>query len=237
MCIRDRVEGAAEGGARMVSLRGEAVHTTSQEVGDFASSDEMLNRIHVLILRAMENNAVSLFTDCPHREKLGWLEETHLMAPSLLYDFDFAGLYGATARNIADAQLNDGSEAGMVPTIAPEYVVFKPDYGVFDDSPEWGSAAVLAPWYVYERTGDRAFLSAQYDVMRAYAKYLGARAHDGIVDYGLGDWFDIGPGDAGFSKLTTAGVTGTAIYYQDLKALEKTAAVLGRNQDLSLIHI
>ena len=226
-----QVEGAAEGGARMVSLRGEAVHTTSQEVGDFASSDEMLNRIHVLILRAMENNAVSLFTDCPHREKLGWLEETHLMAPSLLYDFDFAGLYGATARNIADAQLNDGSEAGMVPTIAPEYVVFKPDYGVFDDSPEWGSAAVLAPWYVYERTGDRAFLSAQYDVMRAYAKYLGSRAHDGIVDYGLGDWFDIGPGDAGFSKLTTAGVTGTAIYYQDLKALEKTAAVLGRNQD------
>ncbi len=35
----------------------------------------------------------------------------------------------------------------------------------------------------------------------------------------------------GFSKLTTAGVTGTAIYYQDLKALEKTAAVLGRNEE------
>jgi hypothetical protein len=71
----------------------------------------------------------------------------------------------------------------------------------------------------------------QYGVMRAYAKYLGSRAHDGIVDYGLGDWFDIGPGDAGFSKLTTAGVTGTAVYYQDLKALEKTAAVLGRSQE------
>jgi alpha-L-rhamnosidase len=220
-----------EGGARVVSLRGEAVHSSSQQVGEFATSDEMVDRIHVLILRAIENNAVSLFTDCPHREKLGWLEETHLMAPSLLYDFDFAGLYAATARNIADVQRGDGPAIGMVPTIAPEYVVFKPDYGVFDDSPEWGSAAVLAPWYVYERTGDRAFLSAQYDVMRAYAKYLGSRARDGIVDYGLGDWFDIGPGDAGFSKLTTAGVTGTAIYYQDLKALEKTAAVLGRNQD------
>ena len=119
----------------------------------------------------------------------------------------------------------------MVPTTAPQYVVFEPKFAIFHDSPEWGSAAVLAPWYVYERTGDRAFLSAQYDVMRAYAKYLGSRAHDGIVDYGLGDWFDIGPGDAGFSKLTTAGVTGTAIYYQDLKALEQTAAVLGRRDD------
>jgi hypothetical protein len=191
----------------------------------------MLDRIHLLILRAIENNAVSLFSDCPHREKLGWLEETHLMAPSLLYDFDFAGLYAATARNIADVQRGDGPDAGMVPTTAPQYVVFEPKFAIFNDSPEWGSAAVLAPWYVYERTGDRAFLSAQYDVMRAYAKYLGSRAHDGIVDYGLGDWFDIGPGDAGFSKLTTAGVTGTAIYYQDLKALEQTAAALGRSED------
>ena len=221
-----QVEGGLESGARVVSLRGEAVHSTSQPVGEF-----MLDRIHLLILHAIENNAVSLFTDCPHREKLGWLEETHLMAPSLLYDFDFAGLYAATARNIADVQRGDGPEIGMVPTIAPQYVVFEPKYGVFNDSPEWGSAAVLAPWYAYERTGDRAFLSAQYDVMRAYAKYLGSRAHNGIVDYGLGDWFDIGPGDAGFSKLTTAGVTGTAIYYQDLKALEKTAAALGRNQE------
>ncbi len=116
----------------------------------------------------------------------------------------------------------------MVPDIAPQYVVFEPKNGPFNDSPEWGSAAVLAPWYVYERTGDRAFLAAQYDVMRRYVAYLGTRAHDGIVDYGLGDWYDIGPGEPGFSKLTTAGVTGTAIYYQDLKVMEETAALLGR---------
>ena len=219
------------GSAHIVSLRGEAIHSTSRAVGAFASSDELLNRIHVLILRAIENNAVSLFTDCPHREKLGWLEETHLMAPSLLFDFDFAGLDAATARNIADVQKSDGPKAGMVPEIAPQYVVFEPKWDAFNDSPEWGSAAVLAPWYVYERTGDRAFLAAQYDVMRKYAAYLGTRAHKGIVDYGLGDWFDIGPGDPGVSQLTTAGVTGTAIYYQDLKALEKTAALLGKISD------
>ncbi len=226
-----QVEGAAESAVRLASLRGEAVHSTSEPVGEFDSSDAMLNRIHRLILRAMENNAMSLFTDCPHREKLGWLEQTHLMAPSLLYDFDFSGLYAATARNIADVQRRSGPDAGMVPTIAPQYVVFEPQYAIFNDSPEWGSAAVLAPWQVYERTGDRGFLAAQYDVMRAYARYLGTRTHDGIVDYGLGDWFDIGPGAPGISQLTTAGVTGTAIYYQDLKALEESAAVLGKSED------
>ncbi len=233
-----QVEGGAANsagaGAQILSLRGEAVHSSSEQVGDFASSDDVLNRIHMLILRAIENNAESLFTDCPGREKLGWLEQTHLMAPSILYDFDFSGLYAATARNIADVQRSDGPKAGMVPEIAPQYTVFDPaKFDAFNDSPEWGSAAVLAPWALYERTGDRKFLAAQYGVMRAYAAYLGTRAHDGIIDYGLGDWFDIGPGDAGFSKLTTAGVTATAIYFQDLKALERAAATLGMEDQSS----
>jgi len=217
-----------EGKAHLLALRGAAVHTSSAAVGSFASSDNLLNRIHTLIVRSVENNAVSLFTDCPHREKLGWLEETHLMAPSILYDFDFAGLFAATAQNIADEQRQDGEKAGKVAEIAPQYVVFDPQHdGAFDDSPEWGSAAVLAPWYVFERTGDKRFLEAQLDVMRGYTGYLGRRAKEGIVAYGLGDWYDIGPGGPGMSKLTTAGVTGTAVFYQDLRVLEKATALAG----------
>jgi alpha-L-rhamnosidase len=224
------VHGATQkDGVRLLSVRGDAVHTSSPQVGSFDSSDTLLNRIHMLILYAIENNAMSIFTDCPHREKLGWLEETHLMAPSMLYDFNFAHLYAATARNIADAQKTSGSKTGMVPEIAPQYTVFDPRrYDVFNDSPEWGSAAVLAPWYVYERTGNRQFLAAQFPVMRRYVAYLGTRAHDGIIDYGLGDWCDVGPGPPDcFSKLTSSGVTATAIYYQDLEVVTKTAALLG----------
>ena len=221
----------ASGGVRILSLRGDAVHSSAAAVGSFASSDDLLNRIHTLILRAIENNSESLFTDCPHREKLGWLEETHLLAPSMLYDFDFARLYAATARNIADAQTSDGPNAGRVPEIAPQYVIFGVDGGIFDDSPEWGSAAVLAPWYVYQRTGDLRFLAAQLDVMRKYTAYLATRAQDGIIAYGLGDWCDIGPGESCFSKLTTPGVTATAIYYQDLRVLEQATAVLGRDNE------
>ncbi|MGH9600080.1 MAG: family 78 glycoside hydrolase catalytic domain [Terracidiphilus sp.] len=229
-----QVEGvSAQNGVRLLSIRGDAIHSSSAQVGSFVSSDRLLNRIHMLILHAIENNSMSIFTDCPHREKLGWLEETHLMAPSMLYDFDFAGLYAATARNIADAQKAAGPKAGMVPEIAPQYVVFPEKYGAFNDSPEWGSAAVLAPWYVYQRTGDRRFLAAQSDVMSRYVAYLATRAHGGIIDYGLGDWYDIGPGPPGLSQLTSPGVTATAIYYQDLKTMEKVAALLGLTAESS----
>jgi hypothetical protein len=190
-----------------------------------------LNRIHTLIVRAIENNAVSLFTDCPHREKLGWLEEVHLLASAMLYDFDFSGLYAATARNIADTQKQNEPNAGRVPEIAPQYVVFGVDGGIFDDSPEWGSTAVLAPWYVYQRDGNLPALLSHLDVMRRYVDYLSSRAKDNIIAYGLGDWFDIGPGEPGVSKLTTSGVTATAIYYQDLRVLEKTLGLAGRSEE------
>jgi alpha-L-rhamnosidase len=223
---------SAQSGARLLNVRGDAIHSSSVQIGRFHSSDTLLNRIHLLILRAIENNAMSIFTDCPHREKLGWLEETHLMAPSMLYDFDFARLYTATARNVSDAQKTSGPDAGMVPEIAPQYVVFDPQkYDVFNDSPEWGSAAVLAPWYVYERTGDLPYLSAQFDVMRRYVAYLATRAHDRIINYGLGNWYDIGPGAPGISKLTSPGVTATAIYYQDLQVMANAAAQLGMSAE------
>jgi alpha-L-rhamnosidase len=212
------------GRARLLSLEGQAVHSTSPVTGAFESSDPLLNRIHALIVRAIENNAESLLTDCPHREKLGWLEQDHLLAPSILYDFDFSGIYAALARNLADVQ---NPQSGRIPEIAPQYVLFQPQWGPFDDSPEWSSAAVLAPWYLYQRTGDLSALLAQRDVMRRYVDYLSSRAHDGIVAYGLGDWYDIGPGNPGFSKLTTLGLTATAIYYQDLCVLSRVLALSG----------
>jgi len=205
------------GGAQVKRLEGEAVYSSSPVVGRLSSSSDLLNRIHALILRSVESNAESVLTDCPHREKLGWLEQTHLLASSVLYNFDFRGIYRALDQNLADAQKPNG----MIPEIVPQYVVFDEKWGPFNDSPEWGSAAVLAPWYLYQRTGDKTQLLAQRAVIQRYVDYLGSRAEGGILRYGLGDWYDIGPGQPGISKLTSPGITATAIYYQDLTALAR----------------
>jgi alpha-L-rhamnosidase len=215
------------GDGSVTSLSGDAVHSSSAETGTFESSSETLNAIHKLIVEAMHNNEVSLFTDCPHREKLGWLEQTHLVAPGLIYNNDLRGLFAATAGNMADAQLDDGD----VPTTAPQYTKFGPGYPVFDDSPEWGSAVVLAPWAAYRFYGNLSELQTMYPAMQRYVSYLEEKTVDGIVAYGLGDWYDIGPGDPGFSKLTTLGVTATLMLYQDAVAMQKIAKLLGKDTD------
>jgi alpha-L-rhamnosidase len=217
------------GTGRIESVSGVEWHSASPVTGRFESSDETLNAIHKLIVNSMHSNEVSIFTDCPHREKLGWLEETHLVAPGLMYNNDLRGLYAATEKNIGDAQHADGEVA----TIAPEYTVFgtaaKPS--VFDDSPEWGSASVLGPWAAYRFYGDVDALERSYAVMQAYVKYLDGKAKDGIVAYGLGDWYDIGPGEPGVSKNTSLGVTGTLMLYEDAVAMSKIATLLGHLDD------
>jgi alpha-L-rhamnosidase len=222
-------DGSPEG--KVTAMTGEELSSSSPVTGSFASSSEMLNAIHRIIVYAMHNNEVSLFTDCPHREKLGWLEETQLVVAGLMFNNDLRGLYAATEQNISDAQHADGD----VPTIAPQYTMFGPKYEVFDDSPEWGSASVLGPWAAYRFYGDKAPLAKNYGVMQRYVAYLKSRADaDGIVAYGLGDWYDIGPKPPGVSQLTSLGVTGTLMLYEDARAMEKIAGLLGHADDATM---
>ena len=101
-----------------------------------------MNRIHNITVEAIEANLQHVLTDCPHRERLGWLEVSHLMAPSIAFNFDISRLWRKISLDTVDSQLADG----MVPDIAPEYTVFS---GGFRDSPEWGSALPLNPYWLH----------------------------------------------------------------------------------------
>ena len=213
-----------------LEVAGQALHLEVSPAGTFTSSDELLNRIHRLIDNAVNSNLFSVLTDCPHREKLGWLEQTHLAGAALMYNYDLEALYAKISDDIQDAQL----PSGLVPSIAPEYAVFS---GAFRDSPEWGSAVILSPWIAYQFYGDLEMLRAHYASMQHYAAYLQARidlAPEHLLAYGLGDWYDIGPGEPGESKLTRKGLTATAIYYEDLTILSHVAKLLKRSDDGAL---
>ena len=68
-------------------------------------------------------------------------------------------------------------------------------------------------------------------MMVRYAEYLRSKSNQSILDYGLGDWFDLGPQTPGPSQLTPIAVTATAIYYYDLLLLSKMADILHKEDD------
>jgi hypothetical protein len=203
------------------------LHTrnSSPRVGTFSCSDTLFNQIFELINWSIKSNMASVATDCPHREKLGWLEQTYLIGPSMHYNYDIHRFYTKIVDDMIDSQLDNG----LVPDIAPEYVPFE---GGFRDSPEWGSASIIIPWQLYHWYGDIEVLKRAYSMMTRYVDYLQEKSKNNILYHGLGDWYDLGPKHPGEAQLTPKAVTATTIYYYDLTLVAKVAALLNRNEDV-----
>lgn len=211
----------------VIGIQSDFIYNSTDEVGSFECSNEIFNKAHILIKNAVKSNMQSVFMDCPHREKLGWLEETHLMGPCLLYNWDLTQFYPKIMRDIADRQ----NENGFVPTIVPEYVVFDESLDVFHDSPEWGIASIMIPWLHYKFYGDDTLIREYYNTMKGYVNHMTSRATDHIVSHGLGDWYDYGEHRAGFSKNSPVEVSATAHYYYAAHLVAEAAKMLNKSQD------
>jgi len=208
----------------ILGLHGMHTRNAAVPTGHFSCSNPLFNQTFALIDWAIQSNTASIFTDCPHREKLGWLEEAHLVGPSIRYNYNIATLLRKVVRDMRVSQTPDG----LIPDIAPEYTVFD---GGFRDSPEWGSSGIMLPWYAWQWYGDRQILEESYPMMTRYADYLEKKSCDHLLTFGLGDWYDIGPKMPGESQLTPPGLTATAIYYYDLCIVTHTASMLGKVGD------
>jgi len=210
------------------AVAGLVIQSASTNLGNFSCSSDLFNRTRTIIQWAQRNNLVSILTDCPHRERLGWLEQDHLNGPSLRYEFDLGQLFAKATQDMADSQTAAGS--GLVPDIAPEFTVFG---GGFRDSPEWGSSVIIVPWQQYLFTGDDTLLHNYYSTMTNYFAYLQNQAANNFLSYpgGLGDWYDIGPNPPGYSQNTPISLTADAYFCQDAQILAQVATEIGNAGD------
>lgn len=205
------------------------VYNSAKKVSTFESSNPIFNAAHRLIEKAVRSNMQSVFTDCPHREKLGWLEQVHLNGPGLLYNYDLTAYAPQIMQNMADAQHSNGA----MPTTAPEYVVFEgPGMDAFAESPEWGGSLVIFPFMYHETYGDDSLIRKYYSNMRRYVDYLKTRADNHILSFGLGDWYDYGDFRAGFSRNTPVPLVATAHYYMTVMYLIEAAKMVGNDYDV-----
>ena len=69
--------------------------------------------------------------------------------------------------------------------------------------------------------------------MRRYIDYLTTRADNGIVSFGLGDWYDYGDFRAGFSRNTPVPLVATAHYYMVVRYLAEAARMLDNRYDVA----
>lgn len=198
-------------------IRACVVHTDFRDAGGFECDVELLNRMFQCVQWSYRGNFVNGYpTDCPHREKNGWTGDAHLAAEFAMYAFDNTPAYAKWVRDLLDEQQPDGSLPGIVPTSGWGYQ--------WGNGPAWDSALILVPWLMYVYRGDRATLADAYEGMRRYVDYLGTRASNGIVSFGLGDWIPV-------TSKTPVEVTSTGYFYVNSRIVARVAEVLGRPDD------
>jgi hypothetical protein len=203
------------------------VRTDLPEVGKFETSSPLYNNTHRLIDWAMRSNMTYVMSDCPHREKLGWLECSYLLTPTFAYRYDCRDWFAKIAHDIRDAQ----EPSGLISTVAPAYSAKGFDGG-FHWTVEWGAAGLLLPWQHYVWYGDPSILRDNYDCMKRFVDYVAATSTDGIAPAGLGDWYDYGHGQPpGPSRYTPVELTATAVQVMCIDAVIRSAGVLGHDDD------
>ena len=204
------------------------VYNSAERTGSFECSNPRINATHQLIDRAIRSNWQAVWTDCPSREKLGWLEQDWLNGEAIVYNYDARYMIEQTMQNIVDAQ----HENGAMPEIAPEYTQFTgPGTKPFTESPEWGGAIIALPMLYWQHYGSLDLAARHYTAMKRYLSYLTTQDSCFILKQGLGDWYDYGPGRAGFSKNTPMPLVSTAHYYQWMCYMYVLAKHLGHKQD------
>lgn len=152
--------------------------------GEFITSDETVNRIQANTLRSDYSNFYYFPTDCPHREKNGWMGDAALSAQQFLMNFDAEAALCEWMRCVVKAQREDGALPGIVPTGGWGF-----DWG---NGPAWDVAIVAVPYMLYRINGNLDCFKECSDAIYKYIKYIPSKLNaDGLAEYGLTDWCEV----------------------------------------------
>lgn len=197
------------------------VNSDVDEAGNFSSSDTTLNAIHRICMRSVISNLYSIPTDCPHREKNGWMGDAVTGMEYAMANYDLAALLTKFTRDMFDTQ----DKEGRMSVIAPDN-----NYAL-GLSPLWSSACIHIPWYMYNYYGDTRLFQTYWDKMKLFIagvwKYNGVEGKKGIFNDVLADW------SSPFGNISDEGpeVYSTMNFFLVLKHMSHMATVLGKKED------
>ena len=154
------------------------------------TSSDTYNWLHAALARTQVHYTTG-FPNDPSRERVGYTQDVENMFRGAAFEFASSErMYSRWLTDMVDGQayayMHPGSGipagAGQMPTVIPGP---KSDNA---NSVFWGGMLVWLPWRHFLHYGDARVLSATYDSMAAYVRYLNASAPGNIVAWGLADW-------------------------------------------------
>jgi alpha-L-rhamnosidase len=197
------------------SVGGVVVHTALPTSGDFTSSSDLLNRMHVAMKNTILNNQYSYGSDTPVYEKGGWTNDNADFATSEMANFDAETYYDHMLQNFDDSQDSAGNIGFLVPASPGDDNV----------DPLWGGSFVLIEYDAFQQYDDLAMIRRDYSHLTAYVDDMANQiASTGYIYQGttFGDWSV--PSNA---NPPSSEMLGSMFIYREAEDLATMAAATG----------
>jgi alpha-L-rhamnosidase len=215
----------------LTDVTGYMIRTAYDRVGDFTSSNELLNQIYQMVNRTYE--ALTLggtVVDCPTRERQGYGGDAGTSFEIGMLSFSSGGLYNSWLTDWRDAQ---NPTTGSVPNTAP-------NYNRAAGGPMWSGFVVTLPWQLYVQYGDKRVLENNYPMIQKWLTEITSETTDnlllqrkaGVGGGGMsfiGDWLT--PKASYQGAIPTAQILNSVHLVYELQIAAKIAYVLGKPAD------
>lgn len=160
-------------------VSGVFVHQAVEERGFLKCSDEFINKLFYMGRMATLSNLCYMPTDCPSREKLGWLNDAQASCDHFLTNFKTEALLEKWMQDIYDAMDENGSVPGIVPTWG---------WGFACSGAVCDGALYEIPYQIWLHTGNAEPLKNSLPYFKRNLKFLESKEeNDGLSEFGLGD--------------------------------------------------
>ncbi|MCZ6671295.1 MAG: family 78 glycoside hydrolase catalytic domain [Verrucomicrobia bacterium] len=216
---------------------GLVLHTAMEPTGVFECSDPLVNQLQSNIVWGQKGNFLDIPTDCPQRdERLGWTGDAQVFITTACFNFDCAAFFSRWLIDMALAQLSNGAVTDVVPAVLT--TSRQMDHEIQDEcrkqqgNAAWADAAVICPWVIYQRYGDKRVLDLSWKLMTRWVMFQTSTSENFIrPETNYGDWLATDAVEPGLA-LTPCGLIGTAYFSYTAGLVAKVAQVLGKGEEV-----
>ncbi|MFC6169846.1 alpha-L-rhamnosidase [Loigolactobacillus jiayinensis] len=222
----------------LADIQAVTLYSDFAPTGSLSTSNTSVNQLLQNIKWSQRGNMISIPTDCPQRERIGWTGDMQVFAPAATFYYDTDQFIQRWLRSVRADQQDNGEIVDYSP--APKDFFNSTDFTGSVSSAGWGDAIIMVPWTLYQRFGDQQVLKDNYNAMQRWFNFAqtsaagdktGSDRYIWDTKFHYGDWMFPSVMMKSGNPMETAQLTkdlvATAFLAHSADLLGEISAVLG----------